>query len=1091
MKSSDLVLFRDICDAIEPTLYQTLQNPDDEFVKDVENGFKFNEYATNGIEYDFDDMQDKLNVTLRYYQRMALYFTKYYFEKMYLVNNNSNNKLTYWMATGSGKTVIMKANIIDYFEYLRDKNPDEIEVIITSPLKELIGQLQIEMSDFFADEFFKDFTFSYKIQTTQGLISRYDNESHEIVGENQFRLLLVDEAHIGLGGKEKGAFVNIRNELTKNTTNSFMFEYSATFYDVKNKKQIDDYAQRIVYEYDYGKFYNDRYGKDFKFGVVKKDTIAEDEDKDIQRNLDTNLEAFHTKIEAFNLYNKEFSKKTFANKPLLVMAGNTVSASKEKSADNEENSDISKIISYLANLDKKSLDKYVDIFNESNGELHLLECSLSSGEILLSFGEDAKPFGLITVGDTKKFLQNNNIQTLIIKGKIISKNLKFVDEDYLFKNIDYSSSPINILIGSRKFSAGWNSFRVSQICLINFGTGSGSTIVQMFGRGVRLKGLNNDGKRSEYRYVKEDEEKNKFLLYSKENRLSREKYEQLKYLETLFIYSLRSTYLSKFVEEDTDIYKKSITFTKEIEVIKNEENNNEPKKLPIFYIDKNSLEVDSDIIIDKIGYTESIFTIDFTLDGNSHQTKLDKLNIDLTIQEEQTIEYKTIEWMESFIEVDYVEKLIHKKLVQNKLSFNGLDYKYIIELLSSKKIVVKYDGVIQHPKQFQKIIIKVVNTFISKVKNKILFSLTKQNYILDKTVSNDDYINQYEVKFIVDKSADVKKVTQRLSKDDSYKLFINNIVSHYYKPLAIDPHANSQSVYETYQQCLTKKYTPNYKNILDSDDTYFKNIQEIKVTPDKLNTYEFKFVCDLQKYISDNQLDAIVLRNKSKGNIGIIAGDGVFYPDFIIWYKDINQQEHIIFCDPKGIRNAETQWKVCEAPYEIKKLEKLWGGEIKIHSFIISNTPKKDVVWTPIKNLDIQQCDVFYNLLFVEDAEYISKIFNGINVDMLLHKAFKSNIENFSQEIINEWLDDNLREEHIKIIEKIMQEENLSQEKSILLYFAIWGKQDKIEEEDRKNLKDELKEHAVNEILGEFVADVFLDSIPYSRTALKIFKYLK
>ena len=64
--------------------------------------------------------------------------------------------------------------------------------------------------------------------------------------------------------------------------------------------------------------------------------------------------------------------------------------------------------------------------------------------------------------------------------------------------------------------------------------------------------------------------------------------------------------------------------------------------------------------------------------------------------------------MENFIDIGYVEKLIHKKLAQNKLSFSGFDYKYIIELLSSKKIVVKYDGAIEHPKQFQKIIIKVM-----------------------------------------------------------------------------------------------------------------------------------------------------------------------------------------------------------------------------------------------------------------------------------------------------------------------------------------------------------------------------------------------
>jgi len=72
-----------------------------------------------------------------------------------------------------------------------------------------------------------------------------------------------------------------------------------------------------------------------------------------------------------------------------------------------------------------------------------------------------------------------------------------------------------------------------------------------------------------------------------------------------------------------------------------------------------------------------------------------------------------------------------------------------------------------------------------------------------------------------------------------------------------------------------------------------------------------------------------------------------------------------------------------------------------------------------------------------------------------------------------------------------MQEENLSQKESILLYSAIREKQDKIKEEDRKNIKDELKKHVANEILGEFVADVFLNSISYSRTVLKIFKYLK
>jgi hypothetical protein len=1096
MKSSDLVLFRDICDCLDERLYQTIQNPDDDFISDVENGYKFTEYSSCGVEYDFDDIEYKLNVKLRYYQRMALYFTKYYFDKKYLLSGNENNKLTYWMATGSGKTVIMKANIIDYFEYLKDKNPDEIEVIITSPLKELIGQLQKEMSEFFTHPFFRDFKFCYKIETTQGLISQYENESHEIVGENQYRLLLVDEAHIGLGSKDKGAFVNIRNELTKNISNSFMFEYSATFYDIKDKEQINDYANRIIYEYDYGKFYNDRYGKDFKFDVIKKDTIAEDESKDIKRNLDANLKAFNEKLNAFNDYNTNSSINRgtlFPNRPLLIMAGNTVSASKEVKSDNEENSDISKIIDYLAKLDDSSINKYINIFNENKGVLHLLQNSSNEGEVLMAFGEDAIPFGLITVGDVKKFLENKNIQTMIANGKIITKAIKFTDENYLFKNIDDESSPINILIGSRKFSAGWNSFRASQICLINFGTGSGPTIIQMFGRGVRLRGLNSDGKRSEKYYVKEDEIKSEFLSHSKDNVTSEKKYELLKHLETLFIYSLRSTYLSKFVEEDTDIYKKSLTLTKDVEI----KEVHQDKSLPIFYVDKSKIEIYDIIEVDTLSINDKSLVINYTIDKIKNNTHIElPLNLDLTVEKENTINFDEIKWLENFIDKAYIENLIHKKLVQAKINIEVLSLSYIIELVKSKKVIIKYDGEISSPKQFQKLIIKIANTLISKIKNKISYNETKQNYNYTKSITNEDYIDRYDVKFILSKTADIKKVSDRLEKDDSYKMFIDKVVNHYYQPLAIDPHGSSKHVFETYQECLNlkKPYTENHKNILDYDDEYFADIEEVKVTPDKLNPDEFKFVCDLQKYISENNLNVTILRNKSKGNIGLISNDnsGVFYPDFILWYtqklEDKKEQQHIIFCDPKGIRNPETKWKVCDAPYYIKELEsdKEWNSNIKLHSFIVSNTPKKDIVWSPIDNLDFIQCDLFFNLVFQEEPDYIKRIFAGINQDIKVHQHFMKYLSFYDKNILDEWLDDKNRADHLKNIESISELNDIELSKRMLLYFLIYKNRDKLKEEIFDDTKEEIKSHIIDEILPEALSVV----LPGGKILFKTSKWL-
>ena len=55
---------------------------------------------------------------------------------------------------------------------------------------------------------------------------------------------------------------------------------------------------------------------------------------------------------------------------------------------------------------------------------------------------------------------------------------------------------IDVLIGAKKFMEGWNSWRVSNMGLLNIGRTEGSEIIQLFGRGVRLKGHDWSLKRS-------------------------------------------------------------------------------------------------------------------------------------------------------------------------------------------------------------------------------------------------------------------------------------------------------------------------------------------------------------------------------------------------------------------------------------------------------------------------------------------------------------------------------------------------------------------------------------------------------------------
>ncbi|OHD02784.1 MAG: hypothetical protein A3H25_07825 [Sphingomonadales bacterium RIFCSPLOWO2_12_FULL_63_15] len=96
----------------------------------------------------------------------------------------------------------------------------------------------------------------------------------------------------------------------------------------------------------------------------------------------------------------------------------------------------------------------------------------------------------------------------------------------LFGTINLEGSKLNVLIGSRKFTEGWSSWRVSTMGLLNMGQGEGSQIIQLFGRGVRLKGRGMSLKRS--------------LPHE------RPKGVHLERLETLNIFGVRANYMAAF-----------------------------------------------------------------------------------------------------------------------------------------------------------------------------------------------------------------------------------------------------------------------------------------------------------------------------------------------------------------------------------------------------------------------------------------------------------------------------------------------------------------------------------------------------------------
>jgi hypothetical protein len=148
--------------------------------------------------------------------------------------------------------------------------------------------------------------------------------------------------------------------------------------------------------------------------------------------------------------------------------------------------------SYLYTQKKSADEVFEDILNvlfnsSTQAALHVENLKGTDGEIALRVG-DNEPFGLINVGDTSKLCKLCEENGLIVDEKEFSGSL--------FQDLNENDSTVNVLIGSKKFTEGWNSWRVSTMGLMNIGRKEGSEIIQLFGRGVRLKGHSFSLKRS-------------------------------------------------------------------------------------------------------------------------------------------------------------------------------------------------------------------------------------------------------------------------------------------------------------------------------------------------------------------------------------------------------------------------------------------------------------------------------------------------------------------------------------------------------------------------------------------------------------------
>lgn len=815
-----------------------------------------------------------------------------------------------------------------------------------------------------------------------------DDSGDKTVAVDSFEtsnLVLIDEGHRGAGGDK---WKDWRDKLSET---GFAFEYSATFGQAINaaagakKKALEqEYAKSIIFDYSYKYFYNDGYGKDYKILNLNDDT----NDAFVRKYLTANLLSFYQQIVLFQ--NKEKLAQTFLlEKPLWVFVGGKVNAvRKEKGVDTSDvleiiyfltkfiretetaTRDIDQVLNdnaglidekgnsifyntfaYLVELNLSPDEIYLDIikrvFNSEvlGANLYLDNLKGANGELGLRIGE-ADYFGVINVGDEAK------LHSLAMDNKVLGTDKDFSKS--LFHGINDKDSKINLLIGSKKFTEGWSSWRVSSMGLMNIGKSEGSQIIQLFGRGVRLKGYNFSLKRSD-----------RLDDYEKPTNL-KDLRKFLAPLETLNIFGVKADYMEKFkefLEQEGLPANDSKWHTIKIPtIIRKELLENNLKIVQVKDADGFKKKIKVDLQLDNNLFAHSKVLLDWypkiqVLDNQKSSFAVAKNEGYLTEFNLAFVNWKTV-----FIEL---EKYKFDKN-WNNLSISLEELKKIINAKSWYTLFIPSTELEMNSfsqiANWENLVISLLKKYTEKYYNHHKNKFNSEHIETRILNANDDnFIHEYEVKFNVEGQLHTieERINQLLE-----EIKTNTLKDH--KQLGTNFFAFDNSKH---------LYTP----LLYLDSQAYRD--SLKVSPIALDASEKEFMDDLivhfkkqPNFYEDKKV--FLLRNQSKKGIGFFVDTNNFYPDFILWVLKGDKQ-YITFIDPKGIRNSKglSDSKIQFHKFIQEKIQpQVTKDNIELNSFIVSNTSYFELPWKEDKSIEeFHNNNVVFQL---EDKDsYINQIY--------------------------------------------------------------------------------------------------------------------
>jgi len=932
-------------------------------------------------------------ITLRYFQYLAALYTEVFLDRYFhrraemlrslnafIAARNAKRiageprdaecsasdlkKLAFWMATGSGKTLIMHLNYRQFLHY-NDQPLDNI--LLITPNEGLSEQHLAELaaSEIPARRFdLNESGLGLAVKDAVRVIEitklveekRGGGVSVPVEAFEGNNLIFVDEGHKGSGGE---AWRKFRDALGET---GFTFEYSATFGQAltaaRNDQLTAEYGKAIAFDYSYRYFHGDGYGKDFRVLNLKQETTEEQTETLLLGNLLSFYEqqrVFEEQAEALRPYNLE--------RPLWVFVGSTVNA--VYTEDKRKRSDVLTVVRFLHHVLEnkrgwavKTIKKlsegktglvtpdgrdvfegkfaylresglspetaYQDILSKvlrapTAGGLHLCDIRGGAGELGLKASGAEDYFGLIYIGDTsdfKKLVEADGAGIMLEEDAIAGS---------LFDSIGRPDTSIEILIGAKKFMEGWNSWRVSNMGLLNIGRQEGSQIIQLFGRGVRLRGKGFSLKRSAA--------------------LNGTHPAHVGLLETLNIFAVRANYMGQFreylekegveteeaVELPLFVWAEKEFLRQGLVVPRLQEDRHFAAEVPLVLgpDSKVQVRVDMSLKVETIQSSAAGFT-----------TVAAQAGRELFIPEESL---ELVDWERAYLDLmEYKERrgeglanlVIPRDAPRRIIAHNKPDRLY--RLVADEAVVkpTSFGERLRLQEAVTNILRKYTDDFYRTKREQ-----WETHRMVYRPIDESDPNLCFNRQTVVKEGRSGGYVVKVPRSKSALVSAIQNLI------------ADAEALYRRESTELPRIYFDRHLYqplLLEYGD-------QVRTTPPGLNTSEAQFVRDLKEYWTQErgqslaEAQVFLLRNLSRGSgIGFFEERG-FYPDFILWIVE-GKKQHIVFIEPHGMLHA----KAYQHDEKTRLHEVLPGlaqeiaarsaqKHVTLDSYVISATPYDDL----------------------------------------------------------------------------------------------------------------------------------------------------